>query len=443
MKSNIIGCFWPRVGQSGGQRIRLSITSATVSTTVLICLIASMFFGLQTLAQDRNKVINNHKQQIQNQLGQIQNDLKEIGNNFTETRSKRNTLNEQILAMQTEIKDIDDLILQTRTTTAEIGLEIQRKQNRIEELNQQSLQMLIEIQKFQHVSFLQTIFTSQDFGELVSKMYSLSSLEGEMKDLKFQIESETAELVETQQQQRETERVLNQTRAAAKARTSDLASLMAQTQGQESKYQELLDTLNKQKEDLGVDLNILEGNYLSHIAEEYGPREYRNGDCKFEANEILDIPTDYFVRPTRGFMTQGFHCGHDGIDIAAAGGTELYAIADGQVERIGANNDGCVGVACNGGFGNYILIKHILPSGQTVYSLLAHMQSQSFLSLGQTVSQGDVIGYMGCTGYTKPYPCGVHTHFQIYSDSYETAGLGCRLGRAKCYNPLKYVFPIS
>jgi murein DD-endopeptidase MepM/ murein hydrolase activator NlpD len=417
----------------------VAIIALTITLAVAINPIAPIKIAF---AQNRSQILKNHKKEIQDQLNQIQIDLKKIGENFTKVREKRNTLNEQILAMQDEIKEIDDLILQTRTTVAEIGLEIQRKQNRIEELNQQSLRLLIEIQKFQHTSFLQTIFTSENFGELISKMYSLSSLESQMKDLEYQIRQETADLVESRQQQIETERILNQTRSAAKARTSDLASLIAQTEGEESKYQQLLDTLNKQEEDLEVDLNILEGNYLSHLVE-ISQKDLAPGDCKFEAGETLDVPTDYFTRPTRGFMTQGFHCGHDGIDIANSAGTELYAIADGVVERIGANNDGCVGIACNGGFGNFILVKHNLPSGQRIYSLVAHMQTQSFLSEGDRVKKGQVIGYMGCTGYTKPYPCGVHTHFVMYSDSYETHGLGCRLGRSKCYNPLKYVFPIS
>lgn len=111
----------------------------------------------------------------------------------------------------------------------------------------------------------------------------------------------------------------------------------------------------------------------------------------------LSDPNGYFTRPVSGGVrTQGLH-GNNGVDLASSYGTSILAAADGQVviSRYGG---------WNGGYGNYIVIKHSNGT-QTLY---AHL-SQNNVSAGQHVSQGQTIGRMGSTGDST----GVHLHFEI------------------------------
>lgn len=105
----------------------------------------------------------------------------------------------------------------------------------------------------------------------------------------------------------------------------------------------------------------------------------------------------YYMRPVvGGRKSQGLH-GHNGIDIAAPIGTPILAAADGEViiSRTGG---------WNGGYGNYIVIRH--PNGtQTLY---AH-NNKNNVSAGDSVKQGDVIGFIGITGKVT----GAHLHFEI------------------------------
>lgn len=105
----------------------------------------------------------------------------------------------------------------------------------------------------------------------------------------------------------------------------------------------------------------------------------------------------YYMRPVvGGRRSQGLH-GHNAIDIAAPVGTPILAMADGEI--IIAKTGGW-----NGGYGNYIVIKHSNGT-QTLY---AH-NSSNVVSVGDTVSQGDVIGFIGTTGKIT----GPHLHFEI------------------------------
>jgi LysM repeat protein len=105
----------------------------------------------------------------------------------------------------------------------------------------------------------------------------------------------------------------------------------------------------------------------------------------------------YYLRPIAGGKrTQGIH-GYNGVDIAAPTGTPILASADGQViiSRTGG---------WNGGYGNYVVIKH-KNGTQTLY---AHT-SRNIVSVGDIVSQGDIVALVGTTGKST----GPHVHFEI------------------------------
>jgi peptidoglycan DL-endopeptidase CwlO len=88
---------------------------------------------------------------------------------------------------------------------------------------------------------------------------------------------------------------------------------------------------------------------------------------------------------------------HPGIDIAVPEGTPIHAALSGTVIFTEPE-------ASSGGYGNYTCIDH----GGGLSTCYAH-QSRFAVSAGQSVSQGQVIGYTGCTGYCL----GPHLHFEV------------------------------
>ena len=109
-------------------------------------------------------------------------------------------------------------------------------------------------------------------------------------------------------------------------------------------------------------------------------------------------PTDQLIWPVRGPITgrfgedRGSHY-HAGLDISAPGGTPLKAAADGKV----------VLREWTSGYGIYTCIAHA-----TVTTCYAH-QSKFGTTMGASVKQGDVIGYVGNTGNSR----GNHLHFEV------------------------------
>jgi len=107
--------------------------------------------------------------------------------------------------------------------------------------------------------------------------------------------------------------------------------------------------------------------------------------------------SDYYIHPLPSSLkTQGLH-GYNAIDLGAAYGTPIVASAAGDV--IIVRNGGW-----NGGYGNYVVIRHDNGT-QTLYS----HNSQNIVYAGQSVVQGQVIGYVGSSGRVT----GPHLHFEV------------------------------
>ncbi len=118
----------------------------------------------------------------------------------------------------------------------------------------------------------------------------------------------------------------------------------------------------------------------------------------------ITLPNSYFISPTTGIVTQCAHFSHtingakqyNSVDIANSLGTPIVAAAGGTVQivkKIWPN-------------GNYVTIAH--PNG--VVTLYAHLNSfAKDIYPGKSVSQGEIIGYMGSTGNST----GSHLHFSV------------------------------
>lgn len=106
--------------------------------------------------------------------------------------------------------------------------------------------------------------------------------------------------------------------------------------------------------------------------------------------------TGQFVWPAGGNISQGFRWYHKGIDISNRGAPGIMAADGGTVVIAGWPSPWA--------YGNRVLIDH----GNGFATLYAHL-SQIYVSAGQRVSQGAVIGQMGTTGRST----GIHLHFEI------------------------------
>jgi murein DD-endopeptidase MepM/ murein hydrolase activator NlpD len=128
----------------------------------------------------------------------------------------------------------------------------------------------------------------------------------------------------------------------------------------------------------------------------------RAAQAQHGANGATSTPSAAgLIWPVSGPITSpfGWRWGrmHQGIDIGASTGTPIHAAAAGTVIYCGWEE----------GYGNFV----VLDNGGNLATAYGH-QSAIAVTCGQTVAQGQVIGYVGCTGHCT----GPHLHFEVRID---------------------------
>lgn len=135
-----------------------------------------------------------------------------------------------------------------------------------------------------------------------------------------------------------------------------------------------------------------------------GHEEYYSADGHSLRQAFLRSPLA-FTRITSGFGRR-FHPilknwrTHAGVDFAAPTGTPVKATSDGTVKFVGVQR----------GYGNIVVLQHRGPYA-TAYAHLSRFAKG--LHNGQRISQGDVIAYVGSTGWAT----GPHLHYEIRVDN--------------------------
>jgi murein DD-endopeptidase MepM/ murein hydrolase activator NlpD len=89
---------------------------------------------------------------------------------------------------------------------------------------------------------------------------------------------------------------------------------------------------------------------------------------------------------------------HHGVDYAAPTGTPIHAAGEGKVAFRG----------WEGGYGNVVILQH----GVHYSTVYGHMSKIAALAVGQHVSQGQTIGFVGMTGLAT----GPHLHYEFRVD---------------------------
>jgi len=123
-----------------------------------------------------------------------------------------------------------------------------------------------------------------------------------------------------------------------------------------------------------------------------------------ESNGFLDYPVNGYVTSSYGMRLHPVYKRwtlHDGTDFGASCGTPVTAAAGGRV----------IAVYYNEGYGNRVIIDNGYHRGAGLGTAYNHLSSYATY-VGQKVERGDVIGYVGNTGYST----GCHLHFMVFEN---------------------------
>jgi murein DD-endopeptidase MepM/ murein hydrolase activator NlpD len=130
----------------------------------------------------------------------------------------------------------------------------------------------------------------------------------------------------------------------------------------------------------------------------------QSGKGPIVSNGFLDYPVDGYITSHYGMRLHPVYkqwALHDGTDFGAACGTPVYAAAKGTV----------LDAYFNSGYGNRVILDHGFQQGAGLGTAYNHLSAFA-VEPGEKVGRGDVVGYVGNTGYST----GCHLHFMVFEN---------------------------
>lgn len=337
--------------------------------------------------EEELKKVGAEKSTLQSAINQLELERKKVLADIRYTENRISTTDLQINELNEEIGSTTVGIDRNVSAIAEILRVVD--QNDSESLIELMLRYTNLSDFWNEVSDLETIRQS-----MRERVQNLSSLREVLEEKVVEETGKKADLVALRQQYTGHQAVLDSNK-----RETD--QLLTATKNEEAEYQKMLaekkaarDELLKQVQDIESQLQfILDPNSIP-----------TKGSSVFRWPLDKIIITQYFGYTKFALENAGVYKNnmHNGIDLGASVGTKIYAPLSGTVRATG-NTDTVPGCYS---WGQWALVDH--PNGLS--TLYAHM-SWTGVAAGQKLNTGDVIGYVGATGYAT----GPHLHFTVYA----------------------------
>jgi murein DD-endopeptidase MepM/ murein hydrolase activator NlpD len=370
---------------------------------LIICLLIAfqliVIFGLPVRGNDLEDLkseLEAYKarlEEVRQRLEEVQSHQSDILNQLDEINRQMYDLEAEYTFYQTKLVQVSDTIEQASQSIAKKDAEVKVIEKALKERQDVIMQRIVALYRLNRGRYLEIIFSSEDFQQFRNRiayfqrvfkedqalLEQTKQLIGQLNLDKKQLEEQKALLLRQQEQYallkqkaEEEQKKLEDEYFNKKADLVSLALEQSQLEGEES---ELVQAIEEDQ---------------AYIERLLATTTYVYTGEPSEAGLIWPVSgniTSYF-----GYRSWGDF--HRGIDIGAAYGTPVAAAADGIV----------VAAEYRGTYGNMILIAHA-GGISTVY---AHLSGFA-VGPGDTVSQGEVIGWVGMTGLTT----GPHLHFEV------------------------------
>lgn len=382
--------------------------------TLVLCLATVFTSSLYTaaLTQSEKNKLNQDIANLKKEASAIQSEIDRLKSQKSDQAAILAAVRKKIANTQAQIDRCNSEISSINSQISANKAEIAKKESEIEGDKLAFKKRIRSMYMSSTDSSVQILLGAEDFADFLQLSQLVSSVSAHDKRLIENLKGEISVLNEKVAQNEELLReqvsiksTIDAQQKELQAQENDAAAIYNDIAAQQAENQEDINAINAQVKKLQKQLedDIASRSYASFI----------------NPNTGLQWPVSGFFNISAGFQSNdSVHRGHhNGIDISGGSiqGQPIRAIADGYVTLV---NNGCTHDykknknCCGNGYGNYCTINHgtlnINGSSANYVAYYAHA-SRIIVSNGQYVKQGDVIGYVGTTGWSTGY----HLHLGI------------------------------
>ncbi|MBS5671753.1 MAG: murein hydrolase activator EnvC family protein [Oscillospiraceae bacterium] len=412
---------------------------------LLLSLIPATVFAASS--SDIQEELNN----LESQAQEIQRAKEELAQqqaaNASDTRdvvSRKKDIDQEIKIIHDEIENLNAQIQNYNQLIVEKQKELDDAQTRQAELNQQYRVRIRTMEESGKISYWSVLFQANSFTDLLDTINKISEIAAhdqamlaELDRVAQEIQTAQAELAQEKSNLDAQKTALAVSQAELDEKSAEANAILAELTADAAKLDSLYVSYEDKEAALTDEIAQKEQEYTAALAQEEEARrqeeerrrqeeenrrqeeenrrqeEENNGGSEEEGGGesggssgssssssgwLYPLPYRVAVTSAYGYRVHpvtGAWSFHTGVDLGAAEGTPIYATRSGTVTTATYSDV----------YGNYVTINH----GDGYSSLYGHM-THYVVSAGEYVSQGEVIGYVGSTGWST----GPHLHFTIY-----------------------------
>ena len=381
-----------------------------LSTVLLLVIVVSMGVGNSTVSYA--EVTEESIREKENQISNAKKERDSLKSAKTDLESLKKQLEGSKSDLNKYISQIDSSLTDIQTKIDSLNTQISEKENQIEK-TQAELEEAERIQQAQYEAmkkrikfmyergdaiYIELLIEAGSFSEMLNKAEYIERLSSYDRNKLNEYITTTELIALTKEALEEEKATLDEAKASREEEQDNLESLLSQKSAELKTVQ--ADISNKEAAIAAYDAEIkaenaaiaaLEKEVAADKAELYNKYKYDGGMFTWPCPSYTRISDDYGMRmhPTLGVQKM-----HNGIDLAAPGGSAILAAYAGTV----------VAASYEASMGNYVMINH----GDGLYTVYMHC-SALYVSKGQDVSAGTKIAAVGSTGRST----GNHLHFGV------------------------------
>lgn len=392
-----------------------------ISILMCIVLLASMPSTVYAAsADDLEEEIKNNKENLQNaqdEKDNMEDQLSNIKNQKDDLEEAKEDLSEYVVELDGQLMSLQEKLSDLEVKIAEKQQEVEQIRAQLREAEENEANQYASMKqriKFMYEKGSQTyvslLFEAENFSDMLNKAEYIEEISGYDRDMLIQYQDTKAAISYLKEQLEKEQEALLASQKEAEEKEGEMSDLIDQKQEQIADYE--TDISNKEKAIKEYEAEIAAQNAMiaaleNKIAQAEAEQRkkdvsgndadsgqsftYSGGKFCWPAPSYTRISDDYGYRihPTLG--VEQFH---NGVDMAAPGGSPILAAESGTV----------IAASYSATMGNYIMINH----GDGLYTIYMHA-SALYVSTGQTVTRGQKIAAVGSTGRST----GNHLHFSV------------------------------
>lgn len=362
----------------------------SLALAVVVCLLVTASPAqYKAYAADSVQSLRDKSASLKSEIAQREKEIEQLKNDKSKATAYKNSLDDLSTKAHEKIIVSEALAAELEQNIADTEKNIAEKETEIEVTMQKFLDRMCASYEEGEASYLSILLGSESMSDFLSRMDIVSSMLDYDKKLKEQykkekeaLEAKREELAKSKAEQEQNLQELEAEKKRLDTLSANQDSVISALEKDQSAAEKAYLEAKKDEEKVSAEIKAL----LSKPSSTSTP--YVGGPYQWPLTGHTYVSSGYGNRIL--FGRTDFHLG---IDIPAPNGTPVLAANSGVVE---ATRSG-------GSYGNIVILNH--GGGQaTAYAHLSHFA----VSPGQSVSKGQVIGYVGLTGNTSGY----HLHFE-------------------------------